>query len=301
MHEKGGPYVVAGPSMVRRIPYERQFAEGLPVAVERQSPQIPLEAHVHDFAEIVLIMGGRGIHFTGGERYPICAGDVFVIDVSRAHGYEATEDLELVNVLFDRARLQLPMLDVRELPGFHVLFTLEPRYRREHGFASRLHLSTEDLAVAEALVGRLERECSGHQPGYLFAATALFMDLVVHLSRCYSEMQAHSSVSLLRLGETLSYMERHYPEEISLAALCRIAHMSRNTLSAHFRKALGHPPIDYLIRLRISKAADLLREGVLNVTQVALRVGFSDSNYFTRQFRKIIGIPPREFRKRFPG
>ena len=287
--------------MVRRFTWEGDATRDkrVPIWVRRQLPQTPLEAHTHEFGELVLILAGRGIHFTRRERYPICAGDAFVIDEKRAHGYEDTEDLELVNVLFDRARLNLPMLDAREIPGFHVLFTLEPRYRKQHGFTSRLHLSTQDLAIADAMVDRLEHECKGHQRGYVFAATALFMDLIAHLSRCYSRTQTHSSLSLLRLGETLSHMERHYAEKISLAGLCRIAHMSRNTLSAHFRKALGYPPIEYLIRLRISKAAELLREGSLNITQVALRVGFSDSNYFSRQFRKAMGLSPREFRKKF--
>jgi AraC-like DNA-binding protein len=254
--------------------------------------------HSHEFDELVMILGGRGVHFTGKEEHWICAGDVFVVDEKRAHCYRHTKDLRLVNIMFDRARMQLPLLDVREVPGFHVLFTLEPRYRRQHRFMSRLRLSPEDLDVAEAMVHRLERECKGRRRGYVFAATAVFMELVAHLSRCYSQTQADSSLSLLRLGETLSYMEREYAGEVSLAGLCQIAQMSRNTLSGHFRKALGHSPIEYLIRLRITKAADLLRQGVLNVTQIAFRVGFSDSNYFSRQFRKVMGVSPRDFRRR---
>lgn len=272
----------------------------IPIWVQRPAPQPPIEAHTHEFGELVIIMRGRGIHFTSREKYPVCAGDAFVIDGTRAHGYEDTKDLELINILFDHARLQFPLLDAREMPGYHALFTLEPKYRKQHKFTSRLHLSTEDLAIAEAIVGRLNRECEEHQRGYIFTATALFMELIAYLSRCYSRSQPHSSHSLLRLGEAMSHMERHYADEVSLTDLYRIAHMSRNTLSAHFRKALGYPPIEYLIRLRISKAAELLRGDVLSITQIAFSVGFSDSNYFARQFRKVMGVSPREFRKQFP-
>lgn len=271
----------------------------IPVWVQRQTPQIPLRMHKHEFGELVLILGGRGIHLTGRERYPISKGDAFVIDETRAHGYSDVEDLNLINILFDRARLRIPVLDAREMPGFHVLFTLEPQYRKAHRFMSRLRLSMEDLAVAEAIADRLEAECRSDRRGRIFAATAIFMELVTHLSRCYSEAQSRSAYSLLRLGETISYMERHYAERISLDDLCRVAHMSRNTLSSHFRRAIGYSPVRYLIRLRISKGAELLREGVLNVTEVARSVGMDDSNYFARQFRSVMGISPREFRRRF--
>ena len=54
--------------------------------------------------------------------------------------------------------------------------------------------------------------------------------------------------------------------------------------------------ISYLIRLRINRAADLLRHSNNNVTEVALEVGFNDSNYFTRQFKRVVGMSPSRFR-----
>ena len=65
-----------------------------------------------------------------------------------------------------------------------------------------------------------------------------------------------------------------------------------------FRKATGQTPIEYLVRLRIQRAMDMLRNTDLTVTEIALEVGFNDSNYFTRQFRRILGESPRSFRQR---
>jgi transcriptional regulator GlxA family with amidase domain len=103
--------------------------------------------------------------------------------------------------------------------------------------------------------------------------------------------------SLLRMGEIISYMEASYAEPISLPDLAKAARMSESTLVRNFRKGLGFSPIDYLIRLRISKACELLRHSDDEIISIALRVGFSDSNYFWRQFRKVMGQSPREFRR----
>jgi AraC-like DNA-binding protein/quercetin dioxygenase-like cupin family protein len=272
--------------------------ERFPLVVKGMIRQTDLGLHEHDVSELVIIQGGRGIHFTEEESYPVAAGDVFVIHRSLGHGYRDTEDLQLVNILYLLDGLRLPTDELRILPGYHALFSLEPSYRRRHHFKSRLRLDLEDLARVDDLAERLETELGRREPGFEFMARAFFMQVVGFLSRCYSRMRTDSARPLLRLGEALSHLERNYRDPIRLDELCRIAHMSESSLLRAFRRATGHSPIAYLIRLRILRACDLLRLGETDVTEAAFQVGFTDSNYFTRQFRKVMGESPGRFRKR---
>ena len=256
--------------------------------------------HSHEFWELVIILSGTGTHVTKRQRYPIVAGDVFLVRPSQVHGYEEKKDLRLVNILFDKKRLELPLYDIREMPGFHTVFTLTPKRRARDDGKSFLHLSAETLARVEALVDSLDRELRERAPGFQFMASTLFMQILGHLCRCFSQKEAHDSQSLLLLGKVISHIEGSYAEAISLEDLCATAHMSKSTLLRHFRRALGCSPIGYLVRVRITKASELLRQARLSTTQVAFRAGFSDSNYFSRQFRRVMGCSPREFRKRFP-
>jgi transcriptional regulator GlxA family with amidase domain len=73
--------------------------------------------------------------------------------------------------------------------------------------------------------------------------------------------------------------------------------MSARGFIRAFRAAMGSPPIAYLIQLRVNRAADMLRRSAQSITDIAFTVGFSDSNYFTRQFRKIVGVSPRVYRQ----
>jgi AraC family L-rhamnose operon transcriptional activator RhaR/AraC family L-rhamnose operon regulatory protein RhaS len=73
--------------------------------------------------------------------------------------------------------------------------------------------------------------------------------------------------------------------------------MSKRSLARAFHEATGVPPIAYLIQLRINRAAAMLRSSTTSVTEIAFHVGFGDSNYFTRQFKKQTGLSPRRYRQ----
>ena len=270
---------------------------GMPLCLVRAKDHGPAAAHAHDFSELVVILAGRGMHLTPAGRYPIACGDVFVVQGDARHGYEDVEGLQLVNIMFQPEPLGLPSWDVTGLPGYHALFSLEPTLRRRHRFRSRLRLSMDRLEHVEELIRRLEGELDGKRPGYRYAAAGIFSRLVVYLSRSYREMKQPEPRALLRIAETLSYMERHCAERITMKDLVKIAHMSESSLLRTFRRALGVTPIAYLIHVRIRRAIDIMGNEGANVTEAAFRVGFSDSNYFSRQFRKVMGMSPRDFTK----
>jgi AraC-like DNA-binding protein len=284
--------------LVRILRKEDWFpSDGFPIVVARRDPHEPFGLHAHEFAEIVIITGGTGLHVTGRESWPLTAGDVFVIGGARPHDYQDMEGLRLINILYDPASFRMDLVDLASLSGYHALFTLEPAWRKRHQFKSRLHLLPKDLAFVVGLVDQLDEELQERAPGYGFLATALFMHIVGYLARCYSRSKNPDSRALLRIAEAISYLEGHFEEPIDLDALASIAHMSRRSFIRAFRAAVGSSPIAYLIQLRINRAADMLRRGEESVTDIAFRVGFTDSNYFARQFHKVIGVSPRAFRR----
>jgi AraC-like DNA-binding protein len=246
----------------------------------------------------VIVTGGTGLHATGRESWPLSAGDVFVISGPRAHAYRNLADLRLVNVLFQPRRLRFETADLRDLPGYRALFLGQAPRGRRLRFPSRLRLSPKELGITLGLVDQLEGELRARGPGFRFMATALFMQLAGSLSRCHDRTRDSNSQALLRVAETLAYLENHFERPIHLAALAGMARMSKRSFLRAFRAATGGTPIAYLIHLRVNRAAVLLRQTDDRVTEVAFRVGFSDSNYFTRQFRRIRGCSPRAYRRR---
>ena len=271
--------------------------DGFPIAVERREPQEPFGPHAHEFSEIVIITSGRGMHITGKESYPLNAGDAFVIGGPRQHDYHSMKQLCLVNILFQPEKLNLRTYDLRTLPGYHALFTLEPAWRRRHPFQGRLRLNPRELTVIMTFIDQLDEELQRRTSGFRFLATASFMQIVGYLSRCFARSKNPDSRALLRIGEAISHLEANYRERVDLEQLAGMAHMSKRNFMRSFQAATGTSPIAHLIQLRVNQAASLLRRTQLSVTEIAFQVGFGDSNYFARQFRALLGVTPSQYRQ----
>ncbi len=270
--------------------------DGFPISIERREPQEDFEPHAHEFAELVIVTGGKGLHVTGGDSWELTAGDVFVIAGPREHEYRDLRDLRLVNLLYQPNQLKIRLLDLPSVAGYHALFTLGPNRRQKVTAKAPLHLKGRELARVTALVDRLEEELKGREPGFGFMAMAAFMQIIGELSRCYGRSPSPDGRALLRVGEALSHLERNIQNEVDLEELASIAHMSRRSFLRVFQSATGTSPLAWLIDRRIERACSMLRHTDLRITEIAFEVGFNDSNYFTRQFRKAVGQSPREYR-----
>jgi AraC-like DNA-binding protein len=97
----------------------------------------------------------------------------------------------------------------------------------------------------------------------------------------------------------IQYMHTHYPEKLTLEELARIFFTNRTTLERMFHDATGLPAMTYLARLRVQLAAVMLRDTEMDIPTIVARLGFSDASQFRRAFRKHLGYPPGQYRKRF--
>ena len=253
--------------------------------------------HSHDFAELVLFHGGRGVHRVDGHDYPVVAGDVFAVHGDQTHAIVQRENLQHVEVTYNSRRVRLPTDQLRKLPGYHALFTLEPARRRRGRFRGHLRLSPTRLAEAMRLIHSMHQEYEARPVGYEAFLLGRLVELMVFLSREYSRSSTGEGRALLRVGEVIGLLEREYARPWRLAELCAIAHMSKSNLMVAFREATGQTPVNYLIRVRLRQAMYLLQSTARKVTEIAFEVGFSDSNYFARKFRQIVGLSPSAYRR----
>lgn len=93
------------------------------------------------------------------------------------------------------------------------------------------------------------------------------------------------------------WLEDNYHRDIVFPQVCERFGMSVRTLNRRFKNALGKTPLDYLQDIRINTAKDLLKTSNLSIGEIADRVGYQDTNYFTRLFKKQLAITPNAYRK----
>jgi len=251
--------------------------------------------HNHETLELAIILSGQGIHLIDGVEYGVSAGDIFVIPTDSTHAFQHLSGMHLVNILFDPALLAADEDALRQLPGYHALFVLEPSYRQRHTFRSHLRLPYADLPVISDLLARMLKEFKAAQPGYRVLVRSLLVQFIVYCARAYSLASRSQSRLLIQLGEVISYLDHAYTQPIGLREIAEVASMSERTLIRRFKEGMGISPIEYIIRRRLQRGAELLREGNRSVSEVAFAVGFTDSNYFSRQFKRMMGVSPRAF------
>lgn len=251
--------------------------------------------HSHDFAELVVILSGNAVHIIEGREYPVTAGQVFLIHSNVAHGYKNVDGIEYINVMFQPEQLlQLP--ELRLLPGFQALFYIEPFYRKEMYYKGMLSLDPGQLQEATRLLDLILEEHDRKPDGFRLMVRTYFTALVGMLSRYYQNSSGTRDNKALRIGETVTYMEEHFLQPITLQDMADRAYLSTRQFQRVFTRNYNTSPMDYIIRKRLDYSCTLLRSPELTISQVAMDSGFHDQNYYSRQFRKIFHCTPSQYR-----
>lgn len=252
--------------------------------------------HGHDdFSELVIVLDGNATHVINNERLEIKKGDVFVMNEGTVHGYENPQDFKICNIMFRTEQFISENYDIRQLHGFHALFLLEPRYNSENGFMSRLKLPPAVFSDVEQLIKRAMDEYSSENQGRKTMVRSYFLQLVVLLSRLYGNNVHHKEIE--SISKAAAYMESNYMRDISISELLNVTHYSQRHFIRLFSSTYDTTPQQYLLGIRIRHACVLLREKTFSITEIAIRCGFNDSNYFCRIFKKNVGMTPSAYRK----
>ncbi len=100
-----------------------------------------------------------------------------------------------------------------------------------------------------------------------------------------------------RLLPVLEYARGHLDRKLEVADLAKRANLSVPRFHAEFKRLFGDSPLDYVRKMRLSKASDLLRSSSSSLEEIAQETGFCNQFHFSREFRKCYGYPPTAFRK----
>ncbi|KAA0972983.1 helix-turn-helix domain-containing protein [Pseudomonas sp. ANT_H12B] len=126
--------------------------------------------------------------------------------------------------------------------------------------------------------------------------------IAVHLVRRYldagAENIAHrNALPAFKLKRVVNTMEKKLGEDFCLADLANEIGMSEYHFSRLFKRATGHSPSQYFIKLRMSKAKQLLIETERSIIDIGMDVGYSSASHFSQVFKREAGVPPSHYRK----
>ncbi|MBR4083741.1 MAG: helix-turn-helix transcriptional regulator [Lachnospiraceae bacterium] len=131
---------------------------------------------------------------------------------------------------------------------------------------------------------------------YIRGLTFLIWDLLYHNHLSEHGVSYTSAPQIQRLTATISFIQEHYQQTITLSQMSSIAHLSEGQLCRSFKVFTGMSPKQYLIRYRILQSCQLLLQTEESITDIALSCGFNNISYYNRAFFKIMNTTPGEYR-----
>jgi AraC-like DNA-binding protein len=102
-----------------------------------------------------------------------------------------------------------------------------------------------------------------------------------------------------RLRSVLAYIETHLAEVLRLEDLAALARLSTDHFAVQFRQSTGSPPHRYVVQRRIERSKTLVAETELSLAEIGYALGFAHQAHFTTTFRKLVGVTPGTYRRRF--
>ena len=129
----------------------------------------------------------------------------------------------------------------------------------------------------------------------LIGHLCLFLDALIQSSSTRQETH-QTQLRDFYVQEAIRYMELHYQRSITVEEIANACRLNRSYFSKLFKEQKGCPPQEYLIQLRLSKAADMMKNTAMTISAISASCGYPNQLHFSRVFKQRYGVPPREWR-----
>jgi AraC-like DNA-binding protein len=251
----------------------------------------------HPYCEMNVALEGDGVLFVENEEKHRLKNEILLLGPGVPHWCKVTKfPLRSITVYF------LPSA-LLEFCNPHVSIGILRRFTACRSLNDRL------LAVPDSMRKEVIRSChemseefQSRQFGWELRVGAILFTEIIRLIRwevsCGKQIQEGTEDFDWRpLVMALRYLRDHYTKQIYAKDVSEASGVSETRLKTIFRNALGMPWVKYLQIYRIHRAALLLCEGRLNVTEIAYNVGFESLSHFNATFRSVMGASPSEYTK----
>ena len=272
------------------------FFNCIPFCIEKLKLTESDHAHIHEFSQLTIVTGGRGKIIVNNYEKNLTEGCVYVINSFTPHHLHEVEGLEIIHLLFHADDLMKYAGTLKQNEGFQSLFVLQATLNESMDLTNVLHLLYDELYYISNICDHLLEEVSCSENGYEVMVHSYFMILITYLSRIYEKNDSQNSQKQ-KYQKVISYLEDHYTEPLIVEDLAALACLSERQFRRLFTEKYGLSPKKYCLNLRMKESCYLLKSTNLSISEISVKTGFEDANYFSRQFKKHTGLTPKEYRK----
>jgi len=245
-----------------------------------------LTPHSHDYTEIKIVLSGFFTYIIDDNTYEVNKGNIIIINPGVKHKKVIPAGVSVEEFNYALNNIQFKNLPANSLIGSTTLpvFSL-PLYQPEI-----LKCINETLIEQEK-----------NEPYCDLLIKCSIMKLTALLHRGMSVKKDRTEKARLNFAGSektnivntiLQYLSKNYMKQISLYRIAHNMYLSPVYISKIFKEETGESPINHLIRIRLTKAQEMLSNGDMPIKVIASSVGYEDAYYFSKLYKKYYGIPP---------
>lgn len=245
--------------------------------------QTPIDQYV-----LIYCVKGSGKYQIEGKQYQVKANQYFILPANKTHAYASNnEDPWTIYWIHFRGTLASYYGEEAFEPT-NVSASLNSRIADRNNIFEDIFLTLSDGYSIDNL-------------RYTASLLHFYLGSLRYLPiyrRCHKGEEKKTDENCILVNAILKFMEENIERQLTLKDIANYTGYSVSHLSSLFSNSTGHSPMNYFNMLKVKKACELLDTTNLKITQVSCMVGIEDSLYFSRLFRKIIGISPKQYREK---
>jgi len=229
---------------------------------------------------LIYCTAGRGMVEVGSQVLPVVSGDALLLPEGSHHRYRADAN------------------NPWSIYWVHFEGTLAAKFigtvRGGKRFAPVLAVGTHARLIADFETLIDTRKTGYNRRSFVHAAN-LLRQMLTYLSAVAPVIEAKQRHNM-DLEGIHALMEEKLHGQLDLATLASHANLSKYHFSSKYKSLTGHSPIQHFLHLKMERACYLLDVSGISIKDVSLTLGYEDSYYFSRLFKKIIGVAPKQYR-----
>ena len=262
------------------------------VARTYETPLYETPWHQHETVELMLSQAGEGSLFAGDYIGEFKMGDVYMFGKNLPHWFRK----------FDHLRGKAVVVQFRE-DLFGQTFLDLPELSR---IKSLLQVSRMGLRLKDGLKKKIKKQLSNIESlkGYEQVSVLLNCLHTISLSKEYdlltnTHFSAYSEAEQRKISAVFDYTLNHFTEPITLEQVANLTNQSVSNFCKYFKKNTKKTYIQFLNEVRISHTCKLLKKTDKTITEICYESGFRNWSNFSSQFKKVCGMSPGAYRKKY--
>ena len=262
--------------------------------LDESHPRYQMPYHWHEECELLHVLSGEFVLTLDDDTLTLHPGDVALIAAERLHGgvphgciYECIVfDMRLLLKCNDHCKRQISDI-------LHQRICLQAFYPADDPITRH---------TIPPMLRALHDQCPGYELMTLGCLFQFLGEVYRHGAYRSTAPEESDGRRVLQLKQVFEMIETSYASRLTLADMAAAVHMTPKYFCRFFRETTHRTPVDYLNYYRIEAACNEIAATEWNLTEIALDVGFSNLNYFIRQFRKYKGVTPGQYLRQIrPG